>query len=99
LSIAWGEYDKKLYEIARSLPGSKWDSPNVVVKVQYWKEVEDFANVCGFKISERATKAIEREKTKEKTIVVPAKIKKEKPKNRLKELLSDDSEILEDLRD
>ena len=59
LAISWAGFDNDLYKKARSLPGSRWSSPNVVVKVDHYREVEEFAKLYGFKFSDGAKRAIE----------------------------------------
>lgn len=98
LSIRW--YDKSnLYDKARKLPGSKWSNPSVVVRIEHYKEVEEFAELYNFKFSNAALETINeyKESLKEVKIVDPTKVEKEKPKDGLKEILNSSTEILDDL--
>ena len=59
-----------LYKAARKLPGSKWDKPSVVVPVEQFEEVIDFAGMYGFKLSEGAQEiASQARKVKEGALV------------------------------
>lgn len=100
-AINWGERDEKLYNMARKLPGSKWSSPSVIVKINYWQEVEDFARLYGFKFSEGALEAIEVYKKSLDNIekVVPSEFKEENPPDGLREILNSGDDILDDLKD
>lgn len=100
LAIRW--YDKSdLYNKARKLPGSKWSNPSVVVRIEHYKEVQEFAELYSFKFSKKALEAIEEYKCQleNATIVSPATVEKEKPRDGLKEILNSGSEILDDLKD
>ncbi len=58
-----GEDDAQmLYDAARRIKGSKWNSGSVVVPVAQWALVEDFAGIYGYRISDSATVAIKRHK-------------------------------------
>lgn len=98
-SIDWNGRDENLYNVARKLPGSRWNSPNVAVKVNYWKEVQDFAELYGFKLSAGALKAIEEYKKIEIEKVKPAEPKEEIQADGLKDILNSGDDILDDLKD
>jgi len=97
--IEWKGRDNKLYETARSLPKSSYSSPDVVVSVKYFREVEDFAGLYGFKFSPGALKAITEYKDGlEVEKVAPAKAKEaEKPKG-LAGIMKETG-VIEDLKD
>lgn len=101
LSISWNGRNKELYEKARLIAGSRYSSPAVVVKVEHYREVEDFAETFGFKFSEKAQKAIEEYKEAEKNILVvkPKEIEKEEEKDKLQDILDSGTDILDDLKD
>lgn len=97
--IKW--YDKSdLYDKARKLPGSKWDS-GVVVRVEHYKEIEDFASLYEFKFTSAALEAIEKykEQLNKTKVIKPNKVEKVKPKDGLAEILNSGSDIIDDLKD
>jgi hypothetical protein len=100
LVIKWDGQNDKLYSIARKLPKNKWDN-GVLVKVEHYKEVEEFAKLYEFKFSESALKSIyEYKKAMEKVeVVTPTVVEKESPKDGLQEILNSGSDILDDLKD
>lgn len=91
----------KLYKSARKLPNSRWNHPGVVVKLDYYREVEDFAELNEYSISESAKAAItvemaNREIVKpKKSIVTVAPTMEEK----LAEILNQGDDIINDLKD
>ena len=99
-AIKWRGRDNSLYNNARKLPGSKWDSA-VMVRIEHYKEVEEFAELYGFKFSKGAIKAIEeyKEKLKKVEVIKPVKVEEEEIKDGLKEILESSTEILDDLKD
>ena len=100
LKIKWGGYDSRLYDVARKLPGSKWDN-GVVVSVSHYQEVEEFAKLYGFRFTQKALEAIEAEKQRiaQIQIVKPAQVEDSEQKDGLKEILNSPSDILPDLLD
>jgi hypothetical protein len=98
-AITWSGRDENLYKVARKLPGSKWDNSSVVVKVNYWQEVQDFAELYGFKFSDMALDAIETHRNIEVTKVKPAESKEEIQNDGLKDILNSGDDILDDLKD
>ena len=101
LTIGWEGKNDKLYRSARSLPGSRWSSPCVVVRVEHYKEVQEFAELYGFKFSSGALEAIEAHKKAQAKIetVTPAKVEEPEQKDGLKEILNSGSDIIDDLKD
>lgn len=101
LTIWWKGQNDKLYNIARKLPGSKYSSPSVVVKVNYWQEVMDFAEMYSFKVSDAAARAIEEYKKSLETVevVAPTKVEVESAKDGLADILNSGDDILDDLKD
>ncbi len=99
-AIMWRGRNNNLYEKARSLPGSRWDSA-VIVKVEHYKEVEEFAELYGFKFTEGAKKLIDEYKKliKNAKIVNPAEVNIAEHEDGLEEILESNNDILEDLRD
>lgn len=100
LIINWKERNSDLYNTARSLPRSRYDSPDVIVPIAYFREVEDFAGLYGFKFSPGAQKAIaEYKDSLEVKAVSPEKAPEiEKPKG-LKSILENDNNVIDDLKD
>lgn len=101
LAISWDGYNNELYQKARSLPGARWDNPNVVVKPEFFVEVEEFARLYDFKFTPTAREYIETEKkaAEKAQVVNPAEVKEKKEKDGLKEILESSSEVLDDLKD
>ena len=104
-SISW-DYDDDMYSKARSLPESKWSSPNVVVKSEYFNEIEEFANLYDFRFSPGAKRLLKEAKEKDKLIKEKAmkvnpnkKSDTKEHKDGLKEILNSEAGILDDLRD
>lgn len=100
LIIRWADQDDKLYRVSRRLPGSVWEN-GTIVRIEYYKEVEEFAELYGFKFTKATLKAIEEYVAAKENIevIAPAKVEKEEPKDGLKEILESSTEILDDLRE
>lgn len=100
LRITWAGKDDELYQKARSLPRSRWDK-GVVVEVQYYKEIEDFAELYGFRFSPGARAKIDeyKEQLRNAIRVKPVKIDDVKPVDGLKAILQSSNGILPDLID
>jgi hypothetical protein len=98
--IKWWEKNDKLYRVSRRLPGSVWEN-GTIVRMEYYKEVEEFAELYGFKFTKATLKAIEEYVAAKENIevIAPAKIEKEEPKDGLKEILESSTEVLDDLRE
>jgi hypothetical protein len=95
-AISWEYGNQKIYEASRSIAGSRWDNPDVVIPASQYEAVLDLADEFEFKLSEGAQKLSEEAiKTKESSIVV-------KPGDALepvKEIKSIPGEIDDELRD
>lgn len=100
LVIRWKGLDDKLYKAAKSLPGAYWNS-GMKIKIWHYKEVEEFAELYGFKFSTGATKAIdEYKKSLNKVeVVTPVEVKEKENIDGLEKILESNSDILEDLKD
>lgn len=101
-AINWTERDNDdLYKKARSLPGSKWSNGSVLVRVNHYQEVEEFAELYGFRFTEAAKELIDTyKKSLEKaTMVKPAKVEETERKDGLQEILESGDDILDDLKD
>ncbi|MFA5305916.1 MAG: hypothetical protein WC365_00555 [Candidatus Babeliales bacterium] len=98
--IYWRGKNQSLYETARSLPHSSYDSPDIMVPIKYFREVEDFAGLYGFKFSPGAIKAIAEYKASlEVKRVVPGKAPKVEWSDGLKKILESSNDIIEDLKE
>lgn len=99
-AIKWKGRNEKLYKTARSLPGSRWDSA-VMVRVEHYKEVEEFAELYGFKFTNAALRLITeyKEAAENIEVVEPAQAEEETETDGLKEILQSGNEVLEDLKD
>lgn len=101
LAIGWRGFDKNLYNIARKLPKSRWDRNYVIVEIEYYDLVEEFAELYGFKFTDKAKELIEEYKMKSKNINTVDVEKKANPhtKDGLKDILESKEGILDDLKD
>ncbi len=100
LKIKWWEKNDRLYQVARKLPGSKWDK-GVIVNISHYREIEEFAELYSFKFTQKAREAIEAEKERIAKVerVKPAHVEEQEQKDGLKEILNSSNEVLDDLKD
>jgi hypothetical protein len=104
--VTW-DYEEDYYQKARSLPESRYDGDGgVVIKKEYYKQIEEFAELFDFRFSPGAKELIEETKKEDEILqekskkVNPADSKeKEEGKNGLEKILESDDVILDDLRD
>lgn len=104
LAIIWRRKSDTLYENAKKLPGAKWNGGSMKVSIEFYKEVEDFAETMGFSISEKAREEIENYKRTEsgfeKASVAAQNVEKElSDEERIAKSLKSDGTIIEDLID
>lgn len=101
LAINWDGYDDALYQRARSLPSAKWDRPSVVVAIEHYETVQEFARLFGFKFTKAAQAAMEEYISAQEQIqiVVPAEPKEPDVGDGLQKILQSSDDILEDLFD
>jgi len=102
LSIWNKKRNDKIYKIAKSIKSAKWISPTLQVKVDYYKEILDFAELYDFVVDDSAKNLIEqyKEESKKVKIVSPTKIEeKETNDNALENILQSSDLILSDLID
>lgn len=101
LSINWVGYNDSLYTKASKLPGAKWNRPSVLVDVSHYKDVEEFAELMGFKLSKAAKNLIE--SYKKELLKVPSvevfSSKEYVDKNGLEDILNSSRDIIEDLKE
>lgn len=100
-AVNWSEKNDRIYEASRKITGSKYDRPSVIVRIEHYKEVEDFANLFGFKFSKKAIKAIEQHKKNIELskVVVPKKVSELSKIDGLDEILKSSDEIINDLKE
>jgi len=65
LALVWIKRSDILYYNAKRLPGARWKDGSMRVNIEFYKEVEDFADTMGFSISKTAQEEIKRYKSKE----------------------------------
>lgn len=102
LAIWNKERNDKIYKAAKTIKSSIWKSPNILVKVNYYEEVLDFAELYNFEVRDSAKNMIKKYKEELSNIktVSPTKIKKEiLDDNKLEKILKSSDEILPDLID
>jgi len=81
-AIEWPR-DEDYYRAARSLPGSRWDRPHVVVPPEQWEEIVGFAETYDFTLSPGAKELVEQARaTQEAALVAPPLEPKRAPKGR-----------------
>lgn len=98
LCVSWEWGNEDIYRKARALPGSRWNSPNMAVPASSYREVLDFADVLGFKVSPDAQRVIEtyRESVE---IVTPQAAPEMEQIDKLGEILNTSADILDSLKD
>jgi len=97
--IKWLGKDDKLYSLARSIKGSRWDN-GVTVSFGKYEEVEEFARLYDFKFTKATLKSLEEfKKTLKESKVEFKKVDKLEQGDGLKDILDSSKEILEDLID
>lgn len=101
LSFTWKGHDN-IYDKVMKLPSAKYRSGSVLVSLEFYKEVLDFADTMGFKISKRALEEIKRYKEQESKF---DKVSVKAPENnspsgeeKLRSVLKK-SGVIEDLKD
>lgn len=100
LAINWTD-GSDLYKKAITLPSAKWSRPSVLVRVEYYQEAEEFAELYGFRFTEAARRLIEEHKQQKETalVVKPAPEKKVEHKDGLEDILQSEASVLDDLKD
>lgn len=73
-ALSWNR-GEDYYEVARRLPGSRWDKPNVVVPPEQFEEVLDFADMYGFSLSPGAEELVaQARQIKERALVADVEV-------------------------
>lgn len=102
LAVSWKGHNDKLYQEAKKLTGSRWHKGSMLVPVEIYNEVLDFAYTMGFQISKRAKSEIESFKEQSakfiKEDVKEAVFEEKDGKEELRKQL-EKAGVIEDLRD
>lgn len=100
--ISWIGYNDKLYFAAKKISGAKWNSGMIVPFTSY-KEVEDFAYLYDFILSNDAKKLIDAAKeivlTKGVKVTKGDELKVPDVEEKLNEILNSSRDIIDDLKD
>lgn len=103
LAIMWMGKNDVLYQAAKKIPGAKWEKGYMIVNIEFYSEIEDFADTMGFCISQMAKEKIEEYRKKEKVfeIVSPATPNNNhmNDENRIAKYLKTNGTVIEDLKD
>lgn len=101
LAIRWEGYSDTLYKRAKSLPGARWDSGSMLVSVEHFELVEEFAELMGFRFTKAARKLIDEYKSKMSAIktVQPAKVEEPEETDGFSDILNRGDDIIDDLKD
>lgn len=102
LAIHWKGQNNSFYKKAKLLPSAKWSNGSMSVSVEFYREVEEFAEIMGFKLSKAALDAIEKykeiEEGYERKIVKAVSAESVDYETRLKTVLEKEG-VIEDLID
>mgnify|MGYP001306836693 CR=1 FL=1 len=100
-AIRWQGWNDTLYNRAKSLPGARWDSGSMLVSVEHYVLVEEFADLMGFRFTKAARKLIDEYKSKMSTIktVQPAKVEEPEETDGFSDILNRGDDIIDDLKD
>lgn len=91
--------DQDMYNNAKRIPDSRWSLGNIVVPINKYQLVLDFADLFGYKISKGAQEEIARYKESRMHAVTPATPIKPIQVDRLQEILDSDDSVIDDLKD
>lgn len=97
----WWDFRDDMYDQARKLPHSMYKDNAVYVNAVYYKELRDFVNLYGFKISEDAEKVLKTAEIKDQAVsrVNPVAVANGGEKDGLTDILKSSRDILDDLKD
>lgn len=100
LVLKWNGQNDSLYNASRKIPGSKWDK-GTLIDVSHYKEVEEFAEMYGFKSSKSAKELIDRyiDEFSNISAVEVANVKEKVDKDGLNDILNSSRDILSDLKE
>lgn len=99
--VCWDRIERDFYDMAKRLPGARWDMEwrGVTVPARNWRDVEDFAQINSFRLTELSQ---ERVKVGKDTLIEITPIRQEKapePDKLAKILKNTNSGPLDDLLD
>ena len=97
--LVWWEYNEKIKNALKNIKNT-CKNYKYYIKLDYYKELLEFADIFNFSITEKAQQMIEqyRKEVEEKKIKVTVKESSKVDKN-LENILNQGNEILEDLKD
>lgn len=102
LAIFWKKKSDALYDAAKKLPGARWRDGAMLVGIEFYREVLDFAETMGFSVSKTAQNEIEKYRRAESRFeLVSATHVESVPtdKERIAKALKAGGSIIEDLID
>lgn len=99
LAINWDGWNSEIFKRAKSLPGSTWSSPSIIMRIENFELVEEFSRLYDFKFTKSALDAIDVERKKTKILVKPIKKEHHCHKDGLQEILNSEDDIPDDLKD
>lgn len=103
LAVCWTGKNDILYRASKKLPGAYWKSGAMLVNIEFYKEILDFAETMGFFVSQTAQKEIEKYKKKESDFetanIIPNNENVLTDKERIEKSLKSNGTIIEDLID
>ncbi len=95
--------DEALNAAARRVPTVHWDRESgcYTADAAAWRELFDFADVYGFRVTQKATQIVEahRERLAASSIVQPVKIPSPEHPDKLAAILNTPADVLDDLKD
>ena len=103
LSIDWEGKDDRLYNASKKIKSAKWSSSSksILVDIEFYAEIEDFAQMFDFKFSPGAINEIKSFKNNMAKIksVEPSESKVRELKDGLEDVLESSREVINDLVD
>lgn len=103
LALCWKNRSDTLYDAAKKLPGARWRDGAMLVDIEFYREVLDFAETMGFSISKKAQEEIEKYKHIEDrydtATATALDTDKASDEERIAKSLKSDGTIIEDLID
>lgn len=103
MAANWQGYNDKLYSASKNLKGARWDSPSMIVDAKHFEQIEEFAEMYGFKFTKASRNFLDKYKVEyEKQMnsiekVNVKEVEKVAEKNGLEDILNSSREVLEDL--
>lgn len=95
--------DEELNASIRRVPTAHWDRAAgcYIADTTAWRELLDFADIYGFRVSSRAQEIVEahRERLAASSIVQPVQITTPEPPDKLADILNTPADVIDDLKD